>query len=496
MNDLIFQLHTPEELRYLSSLGHWLAGGIFLIVSVVAFLQVKGLIKSKWFIWQALVVVGGLFFIPFTLLHHRSEEFSLVWRVMMLDPQQRQHLIMFSLITLGGAIELMIAVKKPQTRGWSVIFPTVLFLIGLLFLFHPQHGTSEALEYSVPYHIALGTALLLTGVTKAILALWSPKFKPLGNLWILFLLIASVMLLSYREPAGTYEMSMPQPVSSELEPPPITDSPGFIEELRARNYQPTEITRERKLSETASYTSYTFSYASDGLKIYGRMNVPAGAGPFPVIILNHGYFNQSSFTSGDGTQAMAEILATKGYLTLASDYRGFGLSENDGQASRGHNPNYAIDVLNLVSSVKNLESADSARIGLWGHSMGGEVALRTVEATDAIKATVLWAPTSGRVSDNTSFYGRGRSLSPASADADGASPINYIRFISSPISLHQGLADTEVNPEWSKELNDVLKKEGKSIEYFEYPGQDHNFRNLGWGIISTRTVEFFDKYLK
>ena len=79
---------------------------------------------------------------------------------------------------------------------------------------------------------------------------------------------------------------------------------------------------------------------------------------------------------------------------------------------------------------------------------------------------------------------------------DGSSPANYLRYISTPISLHQGLSDTEVNPEWSKELNNALKEEGKQVEYFEYPGQDHNFRNLGWDVISKRTIEFFDQYLK
>lgn len=34
------------------------------------------------------------------------------------------------------------------------------------------------------------------------------------------------------------------------------------------------------------------------------------------------------------------------------------------------------------------------------------------------------------------------------------------------------------------------------VEYFEYEGQDHNFRNLGWDLISERTPEFYNKYLK
>lgn len=229
------------------------------------------------------------------------------------------------------------------------------------------------------------------------------------------------------------------------------------------------------------------------------MNVPTGDGPFPVIILNHGYFNQSSFQSGDGTQTMANILAQRGYITLASDYRGFGKSENDAQGSRGHNPNYAIDVLQLIASIKSLSKVDTNRIGMWGHSMGGEVSLLTVEVTDTIKALVLWAPTATRASDNRGFSaGRHSQGTDVTFDStqDGAAPTNYLQYIQTPISLHQGLADTEVNPEGSKELNAALKKEEKSIEYFEYEGQDHNFRNLGWDLISKRTVEFFDKYLK
>ena len=227
------------------------------------------------------------------------------------------------------------------------------------------------------------------------------------------------------------------------------------------------------------------------------MNIPIGNGPFPVIVLSHGYFNQSSFASGDGTKTMADILAGKGYITLASDYRGFGKSENAGSVSRGHNPEYAIDVLNLIASVKSLPKADQNRIGIWGHSMGGEVSLRTAEATDSIKAIVLWAPTSANSVDNFNFYSRRHSSPvPERSGLEDTSPINFLKYLSAPISLHQGLADTEVKPQWSKNLNEALKKENKTVEYFEYEGQDHNFKNLGWDLISQRTVKFFDKYLK
>ena len=274
-------------------------------------------------------------------------------------------------------------------------------------------------------------------------------------------------------------------------------STSFIESLRKRDYKQSQITIESTISNNGSYSGYIFFYLSDDLKIYGRMNVPTGTGPFPVIILNHGYFNQSSFSSGDGTQTIADILARNGYLTLASDYRGFGKSENDSQGSQGHHPNYAIDILNLIASVSSLDKADSSRIGMWGHSMGGEVSIRTAEVTDKVKAVVLWAPTSTNQSENAAFYGRGRQTTPLLNQDEGTTPTeDSLRYITAPISLHQGLADTEVDPLWSKELNSALGKENKTVEYFEYPGQDHNFRNLGWDVISKRTINFFDIYLK
>lgn len=250
---------------------------------------------------------------------------------------------------------------------------------------------------------------------------------------------------------------------------------SFIEGLRKREFNGGEIKIEEVLPKESNFTPYIISYTSDNLKIYAAMNIPEGIGPFPVILLNHGYYDTQTFQTGDGTNGMATILANNGYITLASDYRGHGKSEGQGG---GHQPEYAIDVLNLLASVKNIEKGDANRVGMWGHSMGGETSLRTVEATDAIKALVLWAPTlgGGHSSDN--------------------SLMSNLTKIKTPISLHQGLSDTEVDPETSIILSDALKKEGKQLEYFEYEGQDHNFRNLGWDLISERTLDFYNKHLK
>ena len=91
MSDVIFQLHTPGEFRYFSSLGHWIAGYIFLDISVIAFLQAIGFLKSKQYLWPLIVVISGIIFIPYSILHHGFEKLDLVLKVIQLDPQQRQH---------------------------------------------------------------------------------------------------------------------------------------------------------------------------------------------------------------------------------------------------------------------------------------------------------------------------------------------------------------------------------------------------------------------
>lgn len=209
MNDLIFQLHTPEEFRYLSSLGHWIAGYIFLGVTIIAFLQSRGFLISKKFLWPALVVLTGVTLIPFNLLHHSFEQLPLVWKVIELDPQQRQHFIMFNLIFVGGIVELLLSLKKFRGNVWRFVWPAVLVVIGLMFLFHPQHGSAEALAYSVPYHRTLGTVLVLSGFLRTLEITWSKKYKIFAFGWIAFLFIASILLVVYNEPKGAYEIDLP-----------------------------------------------------------------------------------------------------------------------------------------------------------------------------------------------------------------------------------------------------------------------------------------------
>lgn len=206
MNELIFQLHSPEEFRYFSSLGHWVAGYIFLGVAIVALLQALGFLKSQKYMWPVLVTIAGLVFIPYNMMHHGLNELPLVWKVILLDPQQRQHFIMFNLLFVAGIVELLLSLGKIKGKFWNFAWPGVILVIGYMFLTHPQHGTAEAIAYSKPFHTILGSVLLLTGILKAAEVFWGAKYKLVTFGWIIFLFITSVILITYNEPEGSYQI--------------------------------------------------------------------------------------------------------------------------------------------------------------------------------------------------------------------------------------------------------------------------------------------------
>ena len=98
--------------------------------------------------------------------------------------------------------------------------------------------------------------------------------------------------------------------------------PYTIEGLRKHKFQSGKITIRETLLETDDFTRYLIEYPSDGLTITGILQVPtSGEPPYPVIVMNHGFFSRTIYSSGDGTDRAAEFLNRRGYLTVSSDYR-------------------------------------------------------------------------------------------------------------------------------------------------------------------------------
>ena len=270
-------------------------------------------------------------------------------------------------------------------------------------------------------------------------------------------------------------------------------SPLSIPALRARAYPPSEIRLHKATTRHDAYTSYTMSYVSDGLHITGMATIPTGPGPFPVVLLNHGYTLPAQYTIGAGTRVMADALASSGYITLATDYRGLGGSQDDAQFNVGARLEFAIDVLNLGSAARELPEAQPGPVGAWGHSLGGELAVRAAAAQPWIGPVALWAPLSVWLDDLSDYYRVPTSTSSQQLRA-ALSAGNYLENVTGPVDIHQGENDMAVNPAWASKLHLALQAAGVTSNLYLYPGLGH-LLTAGSQVVVRNTVEFFQRAL-
>ena len=306
-------------------------------------------------------------------------------------------------------------------------------------------------------------------------------------------------------------------------PTPVPPNPLSIEFMRKQAYPGSDLVIEQTLTPGANYNRYIASYQSEGLVINGLLTIPTGQKPktgWPVIIFNHGYIPPADYRTTEKYVAYVDGFARNGYIVFKSDYRGHGSSE--GRASGGYgSPDYTVDVLNAVSSLKRHKDTDPNRIGMWGHSMGGSATLRAMIVNKDIKAGVIWAgvvasypdlftkwhrPPSGSTpthSSTATFSRRWRNDLVAQYGAPeqnpqfwaSISPNSYLSDLSGPIQLHHSTGDSEVPFEFSQTLSQQIKATGKTVEFYSYPGDDHNIAN-SFGIAMQRSIQFFDKYVK
>lgn len=244
-------------------------------------------------------------------------------------------------------------------------------------------------------------------------------------------------------------------------------------------------------------------YASDGLKITGLLSKPAGDGPFPLIIVNHGGFEPAQHLGG-----LLDLFSKLGYVAVASDYRGIGHSEGHREVARGE----VSDVLNAITYAQNQPYVDRKRVVMWGFSHGGTIALLAAARAPGIQAVVVvegpvdlaasyrhWAKMSAASSaslapkDIQRLVGSTPEENPDEWKA--RSPLFCADKIKCPVYLIYGANDAVVPVAEGVRMADALRAAGNPhVTMVIDPGAKHGLDGKAFGRVRQGMLNFLNEH--
>jgi len=127
-------------------------------------------------------------------------------------------------------------------------------------------------------------------------------------------------------------------------------------------------------------------FASEGAILRGQLYAPEGAGPFPVVVMAHGFSAVAA-----QLEPQARAFADAGFAAFVYDNPGFGLS--------GGFPRQEVDPVrqvrgyrDAVSYVRTLPNLDPDRIAIWGSSFSGGHVLQAGAMDPRVSAVISQAP--------------------------------------------------------------------------------------------------------
>jgi dienelactone hydrolase len=199
------------------------------------------------------------------------------------------------------------------------------------------------------------------------------------------------------------------------------------------------------------------TFPSGTQTLHGFLHVPAGAGPFPVIVYNHGSERLPGAKDGQ-----AEFFVPRGFAVFVPHRRGHGRSRDVGSyiGDMSEDPDAFVaelvaqsdDVMAAVAWVRAQPFADPGKIAAIGCSLGGIESLLAAErgtglaaAVDFAGAAMMWAR-----------------MPPLQARMKGAA-----RGAKVPVFFVQAENDYDTSP--SKVLSEEMRAAGKPMRYHVYP---------------------------
>ena len=289
----------------------------------------------------------------------------------------------------------------------------------------------------------------------------------------------------------------------------LTPAEVTLDALSVKKFNGSDLTLIKLLNQTSAYTKHSVTYRSDDLKVSGVLYTPKGKGPFPGVVLGHGYIDTKIYKNGQGMRREQDYLAARGFVVLHTDYRNHSFGDDDPESPLKFRMDYSADVINAGLALKNskIRTLDKNKIAYMGRSMGGGIGFNVSVATSAqgvFSSYVLFAPTSANYVENFNKWGRGNpnranpivkfvGLPEENPDFwASVSPKNYWSQVSAPMMIHHGDKDASCPVRWARAATKGLKSAGKAVTLHIYRGEGHNLM-AGWPKAMARSVEFFNE---
>jgi len=269
-----------------------------------------------------------------------------------------------------------------------------------------------------------------------------------------------------------------------------------------------KIRRQRLVLANEAYMRHEVTYPSGDVTVSGVLLRPRGRGPFPAVVLNHGYIEPSIYVTGQGLMREQDYLARAGFVVLHTDYRGHAGSDPASDRQREARLGYTRDTINAVQAVKKEPYVDPGRVAMLGRSMGGGVTYNAIVAKPGlVKAAVVFAPVSSDFVDNFNRWTVAERPDAAAATYrrygtpqqepefyQGLSARTYFDRVTEPVLIHHGTQDDSCPITWSHETQRLLQRAGVDSRLEVYRGEHHAF-GPQWPLSMERTVRFLRRQL-
>lgn len=248
--------------------------------------------------------------------------------------------------------------------------------------------------------------------------------------------------------------------------------------------------------------TFRIAYASDSLRVTGYLARPKRPGPLPCVIYNRGGHGSSGVISARQAAIQLSAIADRGYLVVASQYRGNAGSEGLDEFGGAD----LDDVLALIPLLEAEPEADPARIGMWGWSRGGLMTYLALARTDRIAAAVILSG----VTDLADYLQRrpemeqrvfAKLVSDYRADKEAAirrrSPIRWPERLckTTPILMLHGGADWRVHPTQALRMAAALYEAKRPFRFVFFEGADHGLAEFNAEAMQL-SYDWLDRYLR